>query len=97
MPRPMGCGGWTPPSRLVRACCPQKIDSTVWNTSFTRQLSPGDIRDAGHQGSMSRPLGNLSECSAVGLASLPWVNSDPVFLVQGWSVGGHDCNVPPNT
>ena len=45
---------------------------------------------------MSLQLGNPSECSDVGLEVLPSVNLDPVFPVQGSSVGGRDCNVPPS-
>jgi len=45
---------------------------------------------------MSLQLGNPLECSVVGLVAPPSANSDLVFLVQDWSVGGRDCNVAPN-
>ncbi len=63
---------------------------------FTPQFSPAGIRNAIHQELMSRRLGNLLEYSVAALAVRPSVHSDPVFLVQGWNVGGRDCNGPPN-
>ena len=61
-----------------------------------RQFSPAGIRDVVHQEWMSQRLGNLLEYSGAALAALPSVNWDPVFPVQDWSVGGRDCNGPPN-
>src|SRR5215467_2995856 len=56
-----------------------------------RRFFPARIRDAGHRESTSLQLGNCLECSVVGLVAPPSANSDLVFLVQDWSVGGRDC------
>ena len=84
----------------------EAASKTLWSakktfsgsTSFTRRFFPARIRDGGHRESTSLQLGNPLECSVVGLvAPAPLsANSDRVFLVQDWSVGGRDCNVAPN-
>src|SRR5215469_11620911 len=73
-----------------------KNTSTVLDRSVMPRFSPAGIRDAAHQEWISQRPGNLLEYSGAALGALPSENSHPVFLVQDWNVGGHDCNGPPN-
>src|SRR5215831_14587368 len=80
--------------KLLQLCSAKNTLSG--SKSFTQRFFPARIRDAGHREWTSLQLGNSLECSVVGLVAPPSANSDLVFLVQDWSVGGRDCNVPPN-